>query len=159
MADCIVQWLGVKIVTCGKYTKICIQHCYLQSILFGSEDDQLPKQLPQKYLHIHYCFYITETHLISDSLVHVLMARCPSFVSFLSCVEYLSLQKRPVYYEDNFFNVIVQYGTFFHLEHLLCWTLENMAACKTRYNNGILDVLPEVKLCFANFRDPFSVSF
>lgn len=93
MADCIVQWSGVEIITCGKYTELCIQHCYLQFILFVSEDDQLPKQLPQKYVPIPYCFCITETHLISDSLVHVLTARCPVFVSFLSCVEYLSLQK------------------------------------------------------------------
>ena len=60
---------------------------------FGSEDDQLPKQLAYKCLLIHYCFYVKEIHHISDSLVHVLMARCPLFASFLSCVEYLSLQK------------------------------------------------------------------
>ena len=60
---------------------------------FGSEDAQLPKQLAQKCLLIHYCFYIRQTHHISDSLVHVLMAICPLFVSFLSCVDYLSLPK------------------------------------------------------------------
>lgn len=93
MADCIVQWLGVKIIIYGKYTKLCIHHCYLQFILFGSEDDQLPKQLAQKYLLIHYFFYVRDSHLISDSLVHVLMAGCPLYASFLSCVECLSLPK------------------------------------------------------------------
>jgi len=58
-----------------------------------------------------------------------------------------------------FFNVIVHCGTFFHLEHLLCWTPENMAACKTCYSSGTVGVLPGVKLCFANFWDPFSISF
>jgi hypothetical protein len=92
-ADCIVKWLVVKIVTRGKYTKLCIQHCYLNFILFGSEDDQLHKQLAYKCLLVHYCFYVSESHFISGSLVHVLMARCLLFASFLPCVEYLSLQK------------------------------------------------------------------
>jgi len=69
------------------------KHCYLQFILFSSGDDQVPKQFAQQYLHIHCCFYIRESHRTSDSLVHVLMARCPLFASFLSCVEYLSLPK------------------------------------------------------------------
>lgn len=69
------------------------KHCYLQFILFSSGDDQLPKQFAQQYLLIHCCLYIRESHLISDSLVHVPMARYPLFASFLSCVEYLSLPK------------------------------------------------------------------
>jgi hypothetical protein len=62
----------------------------LSALLFADQsgymDDQLPKQLAQKYLLIHYCFYIRESHLISDSLVHVLMAGKMSLICFLSVV-------------------------------------------------------------------------
>ena len=65
---------------------------------FGSEDAQLLKQLAQKCLLIHYCFYIRQTHHISDSFVHVLIARCPLFVSVLCGLSESS--KRLAYHED-----------------------------------------------------------
>jgi hypothetical protein len=60
-------------------------------------------------------------------------------------MEYLSLQK------DQYIMIIFQCncGTFFHFEHLLVSTLENMAACKMRYGSATVSVFTEVKVCFA----------
>jgi hypothetical protein len=46
---------------------------------------------------------------------------------------------------------IVHHGTPVHLEHLRCSSLDNIAACKTHSSSGAVNVLTEVKSCFANF--------
>jgi len=75
-----------------------------------------------------------------------------SFICFLSVLCGLSeSSKRLAYHVDSFSMSLYTVAHFVHLEHLLCSTLENMAACKTRYSSGTVSVFTEVKVCFAYF--------